>query len=141
MNECLKELQEKYVFVPADKAANNIIVVFKHYYLEVICKELDLWPGITSSDTYISETMDPIEISGNRISYMKSLGFKEDNLSYKYPSFYWTSKLHKIRYKHRFNASSFDCTTKPLYFICHQRKLSNLSSVIYSRTGTNKMWI
>ena len=51
------------MFVPADKAANNIIVVCKRHQLEVICKELCLWPGATSSDTYILETMDPKEIS------------------------------------------------------------------------------
>ena len=95
MKECLKELQEKYVFVQADKAANNIIVVCKRYYLEVICKELGLWLGTTSSDTYIPETTDPREISGNHISYIKPLGFKEDNLSDNFPSFCWTTKLHK----------------------------------------------
>ena len=112
----LKELQKKYVFVPADKAANSIILVCNRYYLEVICKELGLWQVTTSSGTYIPETMDTIEISGNNISYMKiSLTFKEDNLSDKFPSFYWTPKLHKTPYKHRSIASSFDCTTKPLY--------------------------
>ena len=75
------------MFVPADKPANNIIVVCKHYYLEVICKKLGLWPGTTSSDTDIPGTMDPKEISGNHISHMKSSGFKEDNLSEKFPSF------------------------------------------------------
>ena len=92
MKECLKELQEKFVFVPADKAANNIIVVCKHYYLEVICKELGLWTSTTSSNTYIPETMDPKEISGNHISHMKSLGFKEDSLSDKFPIFLLDSK-------------------------------------------------
>ena len=72
VQDCLKELQEKYVFVPADKAANNIIVVCKRYHLEVICKKLGLWTGTTSSDTSIPETMDPEEISGNHISYMDS---------------------------------------------------------------------
>ena len=81
VKECSKELQEKYVFVPADKAANNIIVVCKRYHLEVICKELGQWPDTTSSDTQIAETMDSKEISGNHISYMKSLAFKEDNPS------------------------------------------------------------
>ena len=147
VKESLKELQEKYVFVPADKAANNIIVVCKRYYVKVICKELGLWPGTTSSNTYIPETMDPKEISRNHISHMKSLGFKEDNLSDKFPSFYWTPKLHKRAYKHRFIASSFDCTTKPLSVLLTRilsaikGKLSNLSSVIYSRTGINEMWI
>ena len=143
VKECLKELLEKYVFVPA----NNIIVVCKRYYLEVICKELSLWPGTTSSDTYIPETMDPKEISRNHISYMKSLGIKEDNLSDKFLSFYWTSKLHKTPYKHCFIASSFDCTTKPLSLLLTRilsvikGKLSNLSSVIYSRSGIKEMWI
>ena len=68
VKEFLKELQEKYVFVRADKAANNIIVVCKSYYLEVICKDLGLWQGTTSSDTYIPETMDPKKISSNYIS-------------------------------------------------------------------------
>ena len=58
VKECLKELQEKYVFVPSDKAANNVIMVCKRYYLDAICKELVLWPGTTSSDTYIPEAMD-----------------------------------------------------------------------------------
>ena len=105
-----------------------------------------IWPGTTSSDTYIPETMDPKEISGNHISYMKSLGFKEDNLSDKLPSFYWTPKLHITPYKHRFIASSFDCTAKPLSVLLNRilsaikGKLSNQSSVIYSHTGINKMW-
>ena len=50
VKECLKELQEKYLFVPAYKAANIIIVVCKHYYMEVICKELSFWPGTVRSD-------------------------------------------------------------------------------------------
>ena len=111
VKECLKEFQEKYVFVLADKAANNITVVCKRYYLELIREELSVWPGATSSDTCIPETMDSKEISGNYISYMKSLGFKGDNLSEKFPNFYWTPKLHKTPHKHRFIASSFDCTT------------------------------
>ena len=147
VKECLKELQEKYVFVPADKAANKITVVYKRYYLEVTYKELGLWPGTTSSDTYILETMDPKEISGNHISCMKSLKLKEDNLSDKFSNFYWTPKLHKSPYKHRFIGSSFNCTTKPLSVLLNRTlyaikgKLSNLLSVIYSRTGINEMWI
>ena len=37
----LSELHEKYVLVPADKAANNVLVVCKKYYLEVVIKELN----------------------------------------------------------------------------------------------------
>ena len=118
------------------KAANNIIRVYKHNYLEIICKELCLWPGTTSSDTYSLETMNPKEISRNRISYMKSLD--SNNLVDKFPCFYWTPKLHKTPCKHRVIASSFNCTTKPFSVLF---TLSKLSSVIYSHTGTNEMWI
>ena len=89
--------------------------------------------------------MDPKDISGDHISHMKSLGFKEDNLSDKLPDFYWTPKLHKTPYKHRslhhltaqqnlclyslptsYLPSEGNCQT------CHQS---------YSRTGINEMWI
>ena len=132
------------MFVLVDKAANNIILACKHYHLEVICKELGLWPGTTNSDTYILETMDPNKIIGNHISYMESLGFKEDSL---FHFFRWTPELQKAPYKHHFIASSFDCTTNPLpVFLTSilsaiKGKLSNLSSVIYCRTGINQMWI
>ena len=34
----LKVLHSGYVLVPADKAANNVIVVCKKYYLEVVTR-------------------------------------------------------------------------------------------------------
>ena len=42
----LNKLHENYVLVPADKAANNAIVVCKKYYLDVVLKELE------STNTY-----------------------------------------------------------------------------------------
>ena len=119
--------------------------------------ELKVWqifgipPGNNTIFTSISVRsfefiMNPKEISGNRVSYMKFLGLKEDNLSDKFPSFYWTPKLHKTPYKDRFIASSFDCTTKPLSVLLTRilsalKKLSNLSSVTYIPAGINEMWI
>ena len=44
--ESFKFLHDKYVLVPTDKAANNVIVVCKKYYLEVVIKE------ITATTTY-----------------------------------------------------------------------------------------
>ena len=90
--------------------------------------------------------MDFKEISENHISHKKSFGFKGDNLSDKFPRFYWTLKLRKTPYKHRFMASSFDCTTKRLSVLLTcilsaiKGKLSNLSSAIHSHTGINEMW-
>ena len=37
----LRQLHSKYVLVPADKALNNVIVVCKKYYLEVVLREVN----------------------------------------------------------------------------------------------------
>ena len=39
---CLSDLHNKYVFIPADKAPNNIIIICKRYYIETLIKELGL---------------------------------------------------------------------------------------------------
>ena len=33
---CLSDLHNKYVFIPADKAPNNIIIICKRYYIETL---------------------------------------------------------------------------------------------------------
>ena len=37
----LHDFQSKFVLVPADKAANNVIVVCRKYYLDVVLRELN----------------------------------------------------------------------------------------------------
>ena len=48
----LKELQRKYVLVPADKAGNNIIFVCKYYYIHTLMEELGINSGSSSNSTY-----------------------------------------------------------------------------------------
>ena len=38
----MNELHEKYVLVSIDKAANNIVIIFKKYYITVILKEIGI---------------------------------------------------------------------------------------------------
>ena len=33
---CLSDLHNKYVFIPTDKAPNNIIIICKRYYIETL---------------------------------------------------------------------------------------------------------
>ena len=56
---CLQELHEKYVFAPADKAANNVIIICKKFYLEITMKELGLL-GSSTSPTYqkVNESLE-----------------------------------------------------------------------------------
>src|SRR5215467_4517847 len=38
----LQELHDRYVFVPTDKASNNIAVICKYYYIKILLKEICL---------------------------------------------------------------------------------------------------
>ena len=53
---CLSDLHNKYVFVPAEKAPNNIIIICKKYYIETLIKELGLdnCSSPTGNSTYTS---------------------------------------------------------------------------------------
>ena len=52
---CLSDLHNKYVFVPADKAPNNMIIC-KNYYIKTLIKELGLYncSTPTGNSTYTS---------------------------------------------------------------------------------------
>ena len=52
--QALEDLHKDYVLAPADKAGNNIIIICKQYYKEVLTKEL------TSTSTY-TRTNRPVE--------------------------------------------------------------------------------
>ena len=110
---CVSDLHNKYVFVPADKAPNKIIIICKRYYIETLIKELGLdnCSTPTGNSTYTSCQMSSEDIVNTHDTFMKSLGielFEEDKrLSY----LYWAPKLHKAPVKHRFIAGSSKCTT------------------------------
>ena len=56
VKSCLSDLHHKFVFVPADKAPNNIIIICKRYYIETLIKELGLdnCSTLTRNSTYTS---------------------------------------------------------------------------------------
>ena len=73
---CLSDLRNKYVFVPADKPPNNIIIRCKRYYIETLIKELGLdnCSTPTGNSTYTSCQMSAEDIVNNtRDTFMKSL--------------------------------------------------------------------
>ena len=73
---CLSDLHNKYVFVPADKAPNNIIIICKRYYIETLIKELglDKCSTRTGSLTYTSCQISSEDIVNTHDTFMKSLG-------------------------------------------------------------------
>ena len=137
----LQELHSKYVLVPADKAVNNVIVVCKKYYLEVVLRE------ITTTDTYEYVDKEYTNVVTEHMSFMASENITVQPELRHLPSFYWLPKLHKKPYGTRFIAASNKCTTKPISKIltaclnmisCHFKQYCN---GIYSRTGVNCYWI
>ena len=113
---CLSDLHSKYVFVPADKAPNSVIIICKQYYIENFIKELGLdnCSTLTGNSTYTSCQMSSEDIVNTHNTFMKSLGIELSDNDKKLPYLYWTPKLHKSPVKHRFIAGSSKCTTKEL---------------------------
>ena len=103
----------KYVFVPAGKAPNNIIIMCKRYYIETLIKELGLdnCSTATGNSAYTSCQMSSEDIVNTHDTFMKSLGIELSDDDKRLPYLYSTSKLHKSPVKHRFIAGSSKCTT------------------------------
>ena len=75
---CLSDLHNKYVFVPADKAPNNVIIICKRYYIETLIKELGLdnCSTPTGNSTYTSCQMSYEDIVNTHNTLIKSLGIE-----------------------------------------------------------------
>ena len=75
---CLSDLHSKYVFVPADKATNNVRIICKRYSIETLIKEmgLDNCSTPTGNSTYTSCQISSEDIVNTLDSFMKSLGIE-----------------------------------------------------------------
>ena len=114
VKDTLHKLHANYVLVPADKAANNVIIVCKKYYIDTLVKELGINNVNINYPTYIpiDDSFETIMKSHNQ--FITSVGLEICEEDQNLPYLYWTPKLHKSPYKHRFIAGSSKCTTKDL---------------------------
>ena len=99
-----------YVLVPADIAANNVVVVWRLYYINTLKREL-VDTNAYKLQPSLSERMI-VDGHGCHTALHFSVKAKE-NLD-KVPTLYWLPKLHKNPYKARFIASSRSCMTTEL---------------------------
>ena len=148
MKDTLRRLHDDFVLVPADKAANNVIVVCKRYYIETLIKELGInTTSISPNSTYIPSTDSFDEILKSHCKFIESVGLEMSEEDKNLPYLYWTPKLHKVPFKHCFIAGSSKCTTKD--FQCLVTKvlttvkdgLIRYNNTKTSRDGVNSMWI
>ena len=141
----LKELQQNFVLVPIDKASNNIAIICKKYYVEVILKEV----GILGQpkDTYVASNKTAEEIIHDDLLYTERMKLKVEKRNESLPSMYWMPKMHKNPTGQRFIIASKFCSTKPL-----SKSISRVFSLIFTQienfhtkakflSSYNKFWV
>ena len=151
MKDTLRRLHDDFVLVPADKAANNVIVVCKKYYIETLIKELGInTTNISPNSTYIPSTDSFHEILKSHYKFIESVGLEMSEEDKNLPYLYWTPKLHKLHkvpFKHHFIAGSSKCTTKDLSCLLAKvlttvkDGLIRYNNTKTSRNEVNSMWI
>ena len=149
VKDTLHKLQINYVLVPADKTANNVIIVCKKFYIDTLVKELGINNVNISNPTciHINDSFETIVKSHNQFITITSVRLVMSEEDQNLPYLYWTPKLHKSPYKHQFIAGSSKCMTKDLSCLL-TKVLSTIKDGLVrycntktSRNGVNNMWI
>ena len=143
--EYLKKMHEKYVFVPIDKAGNNIAIICKRYYVEVILKEIGhLGNG---NSTYEKTQKSREEIVEENVMYSERLGLEVEDGEKDLPSMYWIPKMHKDPPGARFIIASKQCSTKKISksvssaFKLMYSQIENFHSKAKFLSNYNKFWV
>ena len=76
VKDALEKLHADFVLVPADKAASNVIIVCKKYYIETLVNELGINTTSNTNSTYILCTESFDDILRSRSNCMNSVGFE-----------------------------------------------------------------
>ena len=106
VKDTLHKIHANYVLVPADKAANNVIIVCKKYYIDTLVKKLGINNENINNPTYtsIGDSFETIVKSNNQ--FITSVGLEMSEEDQNLPYLYWTPKLHKSSNKDWFIAGS-----------------------------------
>ena len=95
--------------VPADKAANNVVVVLKMYYINTLKQEL------STAKTYEHNRLDETSVVDKHRCHMAAkFGVFVDENHGRLPTLYLLPQLHIRPYKSRYIANSSSCTTTEL---------------------------
>lgn len=96
----LLKLQNDFVFTPIDKAANNVAIVCKRYYFDIIKAE------IQNSQTFVLASNDKLQFL-NDVKH-KTGKYANPKHCHKIPDLYATVKMHKTPIKFRFITAARD---------------------------------
>ena len=122
----LQDLQSKYVIVPIDKAANNISIICKRFYVLRLLKEVG---ALGNADpTYEISDINPSDLINDDVALCERFGLPLDEEQKTLPIMYWTPKMHYTPSRARFIVSSAKCSTKPI-----SRVVSNAFKLIFNQ--------
>ena len=106
----IQDFHMNYVLVPADKAANNVVVFWRLYYINTLKREL----VDTNAYKLQPSLSERVIVVWHGCHTALHFGVKAKENQDKVPTLYWLPKLHKKPYKARFIANSSSCTTTEL---------------------------
>ena len=119
----LSELHSKYVIVPIDKAANNVAIICKKFYIKHLLDEVGFFHTNPTYSTITNKTES--DVIFDNIEYTERLGMETDEEDRSLPIMYWTPKMHKTPSGARFIIASKTCSTKKI-----SKSVSNAFKVI-----------
>ena len=141
LKQGIQEFHRKYVLVPADKAANNVVVVCRLHYVNTSKQELDGTRAYLETDT---DEMSVVNAHLNDLPVKFSVCVNEGQD--KLYTMYWLRKLHKRPYKARFIANSSSCTTTELSklltscFTAIKSHVIRYCETVYETSNKNWFW-
>ena len=141
LKQGIQEFHGKYVLVPEDKAANNVVVVFRLHYINNLKQELN---GTKAYEETSIDEKSVVYSHSNEIHKPFAVDVKErqDRL----PTMYWLPKLHKRPYKAMFIAISSSCTITVLSKLLTsclnaiKDKVIKYLETVYERSVENMFW-
>ena len=122
----LADFHNKYVIVPIDKAANNIAIICKQFYVMRLLKEVGTLGN--PDPTYQLSSENAIDIINDNMELCERYGLTLQEHQKTLPIMYWTPKMHYTPSRARFIVSSAKCSTKPL-----SRVVSNTFKLIFNQ--------
>ena len=141
LKQGIQEFHRKYVLVPADKAANKVVVVCRLHYINTLKQKLN---GTKAYEETSIDKKSVVNSHSNEIPDKFAVDVKErqDRL----PTMYWLPKLRKRPYKGRFIANSSSCSTTELSKLLTscltaiKAKVIKYWETVYERSGKNMFW-
>ena len=145
----LKQLHNKFIITVIDKASNNLVLICKKFYMEVICAELGIdhknWTA-KGNDIY-KPTQDSREQIIRQHSHISEKFGVQLNISNSHlPSLYPIPKLHKNPYKFRFIAAGTTSSMKSISIILdkilkHMKShMRNYAKKVFQTKRVNTWW-